>query len=68
MSPQGCIRSEADGHEFAFGGGGLGHALAVRSDGTVWAWGYNDRGQLGNGSTTASSVPVQVASLNLNRS
>ena len=51
----------------AFGGGGLGHALAVRSDGTVWAWGYDNRGQLGNGGTAAlSATPVQVTGLNLN--
>jgi len=36
------------------------HSLAVRVDGTVWAWGYNAFGQLGNGTTTNSSVPVQV--------
>lgn len=36
------------------------HCLAVKNDGTVWAWGYNDKGQLGNGTTTDSSVPVRV--------
>ena len=39
------------------------HALAVRQDGTVWAWGGNDNGQLGNGTTTASLVPIQVPGL-----
>jgi alpha-tubulin suppressor-like RCC1 family protein len=39
------------------------HSLAVRADGTVWAWGSNANGQLGNGTTTSSSVPVQVSGL-----
>ncbi|MHC1699103.1 MAG: RCC1 domain-containing protein [Geobacteraceae bacterium] len=35
-------------------------SLALKSDGTVWAWGSNSNGQLGNASLVASSVPVQV--------
>lgn len=37
-----------------------GHSLALKSDGTVWAWGFNAYGQVGDGSTTARSTPVQV--------
>lgn len=37
--------------------------LALKSDGTVWAWGYNDVGQLGDGSRINSSIPVQVPNL-----
>jgi probable HAF family extracellular repeat protein len=39
------------------------HSLALRSDGTVWAWGYNGDGELGNGTTTNSNTPVQVSNL-----
>ncbi|HWJ02650.1 MAG TPA: hypothetical protein VNU93_03150, partial [Verrucomicrobiae bacterium] len=42
---------------------GMGHTLALRSDGTVWAWGNNDNGQLGNGSTINSSLPVVIKGL-----
>ncbi|MCL2679509.1 MAG: RCC1 repeat-containing protein, partial [Dehalococcoidia bacterium] len=39
------------------------HSLALKSDGTVWAWGYNGSGQLGDGTTTNRSTPVQVSGL-----
>ena len=39
------------------------HMLALRSDGTVLAWGLGVRGQLGNGSQTQASGPVQVTNL-----
>ena len=36
------------------------HSVAVKKDGTAWAWGNNDKGQLGNSSTDAQKTPVQV--------
>jgi alpha-tubulin suppressor-like RCC1 family protein len=40
--------------------GGYLHTIALKDDGTVWTWGYNGYGELGNGTTTDSSVPIQV--------
>jgi alpha-tubulin suppressor-like RCC1 family protein len=40
------------------------HSLALRSDGTVWTWGYNGSGQLGDGTyfegvaVTATGTPI----------
>lgn len=38
-------------------------SLAVKEDGTVWAWGRNGTGQLGDNSTTDRTLPVQVATI-----
>jgi alpha-tubulin suppressor-like RCC1 family protein len=39
---------------------GPSHSLAVTSTGAVFAWGYNTDGELGNGGTANSDVPVKV--------
>ena len=39
---------------------GTDHSLAVGSDGYAYAWGNNNNGQLGNNTTSFSSVPVRV--------
>ena len=36
------------------------HCFAIKSDGTLWAWGYNYYGELGNGTTKTSGIPLQV--------
>ncbi|MCW2938151.1 MAG: chromosome condensation regulator, partial [Actinomycetia bacterium] len=43
--------------------GGAGHSVAVRSDGTAVAWGSNNAGQLGDGTTTNRTTPVPVSGL-----
>ena len=45
--------------EDAISAGGR-HSLALKEDGTVYAWGWNNYGQLGNGTWTNSPMPVQV--------
>lgn len=36
------------------------HRLGIKSDGTLWAWGFNDYGQLGNGTNTNQFTPIQI--------
>lgn len=39
---------------------GAAHSLAIRNDRTLWAWGSNGSGRLGDGTTTNRLNPVQV--------
>lgn len=45
------VRSVAAGGDFT---------VALKTDGTLWAWGGNDYGQLGNGTLNSVSAPQQV--------
>ncbi|OPY68532.1 MAG: Regulator of chromosome condensation (RCC1) repeat protein [Syntrophorhabdaceae bacterium PtaU1.Bin034] len=51
--------SEAAGPRIAAGSS---HTVAIKSDGTLWAWGSNVSGQLGDGTTANRSVPTQIGS------
>jgi alpha-tubulin suppressor-like RCC1 family protein len=39
------------------------HSVALKSDGSVWTWGGNYNGQLGDGTSTDKHVPTQVVSI-----
>jgi alpha-tubulin suppressor-like RCC1 family protein len=42
---------------------GLGHTCGLRSNGTVWCWGDNSYGQLGDGTGVSRTIPGQVINL-----
>jgi len=45
-------------------GAAAGHFCAIKVNGTLWCWGANWNGQLGNNSTVNALTPVQVGSTN----
>ena len=38
----------------------LDHTAAIKTDGTLWTWGYNTQGQLGDNTQVAKSSPIQT--------
>lgn len=42
------------------------HTAAVKTDGTLWFWGFNSSGQLGDNSATKRSSPVQTVAFGTN--
>jgi alpha-tubulin suppressor-like RCC1 family protein len=42
---------------------GLRHSVALKKDGTVWTWGINNNGELGDGTTVDRFTPVQVVGI-----
>lgn len=55
--------SNLTANSFTAVAGGLGHSMALKNDKTVWAWGRNDFGQLGNGTSISANRPVQISGL-----
>ncbi len=50
-------------YDFAAVAAGNIHSMALRNDGTVWTWGWNLNGQLGDSTTLSSFTPIQVYGL-----
>ncbi|RUL49806.1 RCC1 domain-containing protein [Lysinibacillus antri] len=53
----------AEGVEYVDVESGSSFTIALRNDGTVWAWGFNHNGRLGDGTNIDKRVPVQVRGL-----
>ena len=47
-------------NDWAMVSAGNDHTLAIKTDGTLWAWGSNYGGKLGDGTTTNRNVPIRV--------
>src|ERR1043165_8003394 len=57
-----CIPEEPDAPACATGiAAGAAHTCSIRTDGTVWCWGLNNHGQLGDNTIIDSATPVQVS-------
>src|SRR5664279_5542193 len=59
-----CLPATAAGTQCAIDlAAGDDHTCAVRTDGTVWCWGQNDRGQVGDDMTIDAVIPTQVSGM-----
>jgi len=47
-------------YNWVFVSTGAWHNVAIRTDGSLWAWGWNQHGQLGNGTTDNSFIPIRI--------
>jgi alpha-tubulin suppressor-like RCC1 family protein len=56
-SPVSVVGGFTDWCQISAGGS---HSLGMRTNSTVWAWGFNQNGQLGDNTVTAKSSPVSV--------
>jgi alpha-tubulin suppressor-like RCC1 family protein len=43
-------------------GSGISHSLAIKTNGSLWSWGYNNRGELGDGTTVSRRSPGTIVS------
>lgn len=43
---------------------GFSHTVGIKSDGTLWTWGLNSNGQLGDGTNTNKNIPTQITNEN----
>lgn len=56
------VQTVSSGTNWKLVSAGTYHACAIKTDGTLWLWGRNNGGQLGDNSITSKSSPVQTVS------
>ena len=54
------VQTIAGGTNWKQVAGGFNHTAAIKTDGTLWTWGYDNYGQLGDNTIVAKSSPVQT--------
>lgn len=60
------VQTIAAGTNWKFVDAGAYYMAAIKTDGTLWLWGRNNYGQLGDGTTTNNPSPVQTVSAGTN--
>ena len=62
LSPNGSTVTPVQviGSDYVSVSAGDTHVIALKSDGSLWAWGSNEYGQLGDGSNINSAVPKKI--------
>jgi alpha-tubulin suppressor-like RCC1 family protein len=53
-----------DGNRYVAVAAGAAHCIALKEDGTIWTWGYNAYGQIGDNSVIDKKYPVQIGTAN----
>ena len=61
ISKSSPVQTVSGGTNWKYASCGYGyHNMAIKTDGTLWTWGFNNQGQLGDGTFTKRSSPVQT--------
>jgi len=60
------VQTVGEGTNWKMVSAGTYHTAAIKTDGSLWSWGYNAAGAIGDGTTTDRSSPVQTISSGTN--
>ena len=56
------VKITTEGPVYSRISGGMNFSIAIKADGTLWAWGTNAYGQLGDGTSVNKVLPIQIGS------